>query len=218
MPAPCLAIEQDLAVADSGVGRQRILRRIRALAEVEHPNARTTAMRRLNLPFYADVDLIELTNPHWPQPAARLCFLEHAGVLHRLDGKPAPIHNVNKQADLRITAANVLAYLAFFCFFIRGDAGPFLVVDRLANRFLPRDVDRMALQRCFRPPRVIGQDHNGDWRASSLIYYAESLFFADFLVRLDGRVEMLDDWEIATHVGSQIDVPLSPSTARLPGR
>lgn len=213
MLAPHLVLEQDGCMAVEGAERQRVLRRVRSLERVEHPSVRSTAISRFDLPFYTDVDLFELKNPRWTNPAARLCFLGRGGSLSWLDGESSPIHAVNAKADLRITETNVLEYLAFFCFFVRGERGPFLIVDRLDNAFIPCGIDRATLEGVFRSPKIFGQDHNGDWRISALVYYADVVFFADFLVQLNGMIEMMDDWPVAEDLGDGVDAPLSATRA-----
>ena len=213
MPAPYLILEQKDRIAVEGKERQRVLRRVRSLERVEHPNARSTTISRIEFPFYTDVDLLELKNPRWANTAARLCFLNHGHSLSWLDGKSSPIHSVNAKADLRITETNVLEYLAFFCFFIRGERGPYLIVDRLDNMFIPGGIDRSTFERRFRSPKIFGQDHNGDWRVSALVYYADAIYFADFLVRLDGTIKMLDDWPVVANLGDEVDAPLSATRA-----
>lgn len=209
MSAPYLVLEQQGSTEVEKQERQQILERVQSLEQVEHPNAQSTTINRFELPFYSDVDLLVLKNDRWINPRARLCFLDHDGSLSWLDGRSPPIHLVNEKADLRITEANVLNYLSFFCFFVRGERGPFLIVDRLENPFIPDAADARTLENLFRPPKVQGQDHNGDWRVSALVYYADAVFFADFLVQLNGMVEMMEDWPVTADLGQEVDAPLS---------
>lgn len=216
--APLLVIEQDLRTDVAGSAAQQLLRQVRSLDRLELPPAKGTTIHRRTLPFYDDVTLLELRNPRWGTPGTRVVLLDHDGALNWLDGTSAPIHAINARTNLRITADNVLHYLSFFCFFTRGDGGPFLIVDRLENTLLPRDVDRTSLARCFRPPKILGQDASGDFPVSALVYYDDCVFHADFLVHLDGEVDMLDDGTVATKLGSRIDAPLSPQRPRAADR
>ena len=166
-------------------------------------------IRRFDLPFYTDVTLLELTNARWAGSDTRLCFLDRVGSLEWLDGTSPPIHAINAEADLRITETNVIQYLAFFCFFVRGEQGPFLIFDSLDNRFLPEGTDRSMLESVFRKPSVIGQDYNGDWRVSALVHYADAVFFASFVVYLSGMIEMMEDWPVKAELGHTVEAPLS---------
>jgi len=54
-----------------------------------------------------------------------------------------------------------------------------------------------------------GQDQNGDWRVSAVVYYSNAIFVADFLVHLSGMIDMVDDVPIAADLDDKVEAPLS---------
>ncbi|MBB3189198.1 ankyrin repeat domain-containing protein [Halomonas cerina] len=169
----------------------------------------TLDIRVFDLPFHPDVPLIELRPHSNSAGTGRLCFLLQGDTLHRLNGTSPPIHEVNGKEKPFIHEATVLHYLTFFCFFVRGEDGPFLIVDRPENSFLADLGERSSvIGNIFRPPRVWGKDNRGNWRVSSLVYYADAVFLANFRVQPVGKVEMIDDTPILTDLPDGIDAPL----------
>lgn len=166
-------------------------------------------VRIFDLPFYPDVQLAEL-RPTTPSAAGSLCFLLTDTQRHWLDTTSPPIHRVNGQSNLALDEKTVLEYLAFFCFFVRGDKGPFLVVDRLENSYLPGMGERAGeVADSFRPLRVWGRNEQGNWFVSGMVYYADALFVADFVVKPEGMIEMSEDWSLLQDLPGHVDAPLS---------
>ena len=172
--------------------------------------ARQTATEKFTLPFYKNTDLIVVTNPCWKKEALRICFLLRDDTLIRLPGLSAPIHEFNADIRFRAVKGSVREYLAFFCFFIRGEDGPFLVVDRLDNTFIPKSARTPEFDQTFRPVKLWGRDETGKWRASACIYYSNAMFFADFLIHQGGMVEMVDDLPVAVDLDGTVNAPLAP--------
>jgi len=204
-----LVLEQTPISEMKRARRERLFERIGDMADMPRLSSDTTVARRFALPFYTNVDLVELTDRNWLPAGGRLCFLKRGKDLVRLNGTSPPIHTMNAKADLVITRDSLLSYLAFFCFFVRGDEGPFFIVDRLDNPFLPDSSRGDTFAEVFRPPSIWGQDQNGDWRVSAVVYYSNAIFFADFLVHLSGMVEMVDDTPIAADLDDKVEAPLS---------
>lgn len=165
-------------------------------------------IRVFDLPFHPAVPLVDIC-PRSASATGRLCFLIHGGSLYRLNGTSPPIHEVNAKGVPDFKEETVLSYLAFFCFFVRGGDGPFLIVDRLENEFLPDLEDkRNEVAMVYRPPRVWGKDKKGNWLVSALVYYADAVFVADFCVQPGGMIEMLDDTPVAADLSARVDAPL----------
>lgn len=146
------------------------------------------------LPWYANVPLVRVVDPAWGD--ASIYFLQVNNRLVRLRGGSIPIHEVNTSAPLRLTAENVLEYLKFFCFFVRGDEGPFYLLERGDHPILTFEIDE-ATQDTFdalaQPPRYEGQNENDDFLCSAVVFYGAAIFEASFAVQPSGMVEMLDD-------------------------
>lgn len=116
-----------------------------------------------------------------------------------LDGASPPIHELNGKGALKLTADNALDYLKFFCANVWGDEGAFNVVDKQdledGNNFRRREVlagftDEQVKQ--VKEPLLKGEDEEG-YLVEATIQYAQGLFQANFRVRKDGMIEMLND-------------------------
>jgi hypothetical protein len=161
-----------------------------------------------DLPFHPNVPLIDIC-PRSASARGRLCFLIQSGSLCRLDGTSPPIHMVNAKEVPAFDEKAVLCYVAFFCFFVRGEDGPFLIVERLENRFLPDLANKSnKIADVYRAPRVWGKDGEGNWLISALVYYADAVFLCDFNVKPGGMIEMLDDAPVAVDLSSRVDALL----------
>ena len=165
-------------------------------------DSQITCWRR-QLPFYDDMFLLSLVCDDW-KDQTRVCFLEHAGGARlRLNGDSAPIHQANAEASLRLDEANVADYLSFFCFFVRGDAGPFYVLERKDDPLLPADFwsatkegrgEGPTPDALYRPPRLHRSDEaTSSFLLSTLIFYGNALFAADMKVFFRGNIEMIND-------------------------
>lgn len=174
-----------------------------------------------SLPMYEDVRLYSLTSGQW-EPGLRICYLERAGSLLRLSGTSSPIHELNSAAPIRISDANVLYYLSFFCFFVRGAEGPFYILHDMEDELLPRGFADITMRgepgarsprQLFRCPRLFGRE-NEKWRVSALVHYSNAVFHGDFLVHPGGMVEMLDDVPLLADLPCRIVAPLGTPARR----
>jgi len=208
MVEPLLIIEREPDEVLDEEGRHHALALIEDRALVDQLSDAAVVAKRFELAFYGDVTLLEWTSPDWPAQT-RVCFLEYGEQLLRLDGTSPPIHQVNASADLVLTEANVLDYLAFFCFFVRGTDGPFLVVDRQDHPMVPAVVRTPEFHAKFRAPQLFGRSRMGNFLASTTVYYSNALFVADFRVILTGMVEMADDAPVLADLAARVEVPLA---------
>jgi hypothetical protein len=169
------------------------------------------------LPMYTNVRLVCFTDDSW-EPGLRVCYLEMTDGLWRLVGKSPPIHEVNAKAPVRLTDDNVLYYLSFFCFFVRGEEGPFFIVHSLDDELLPpgfarvkstKAPDGFTPEELFRSPRVIGRGDGDVWRLSALVCYSNAVFLTDFLVSPTGMIEMAQDQALIADLPVRVTAPLS---------
>lgn len=158
------------------------------------------------LPFYPGLDLIRLTDPDWAPLGVCVYFIQRDGELYRLNGTSPPIHEVNAKNSLRLTEAVVGDYLRFFCFFVRGEDGPFLICEDPADPLIPTDAPGIA--EYAEPPRLFGVDEEGKFRLSATVLYGDGLFTADFLVDPTGMVRMVNDDKVMSDLPSKISAPL----------
>ena len=164
------------------------------------------------LPFYREAILIRVHDPMWVGGHPVIYYLSVKGKLFRLNGTSPPIHEVNNSGQACITQDNVLDYLRFFCFFVRGDEGPFYILEHIDDPLLPEGVEQTTwsiLDNTARPARVTGVNEKGYFLCEAVTFYANALFEANFAVHPDGMVEMLSDNPIAGELGARITAPIA---------
>lgn len=125
-----------------------------------------------------------------------------------LDGTSALIHQHNALhgVDLSTTALQH-SYLRFFCFFVRGENGPFEVLEdpaRLAGKAGREFAGKLKPLEALKEKPPKGKEKAGLHVAS--IHYGTSLFAARFALHATGMVEMLDDDLIGDDVGLDPDL------------
>jgi hypothetical protein len=174
--------------------------------------AQTTQVHWRMLPFYDSVALIRVKEPSWTNQAMYVYYLTDQGNLFRLNGTSPPIHEVNAKAPVKITEENVLEYLRFFCFFVRGEEGPFYVAESMADPSMPTDMDdttRSVIEGTIRPATFEGVNEQGHYLCDAVVFYSNALFIANFAVQPTGMIEMLDDEPIAADLPVKIDKPVA---------
>lgn len=174
------------------------------------PNTTEVAWRSLS--FYENVALIRVQDNTWPNKKLKIYYLTDAGELFRLNGTSPPIHDVNARAPIRVTEENVLDYLKFFCFFVRGEEGPFLIAESVDDHYMPQDMDpqtKSVIEGTVRPATFEGMNDQGFFLTSAVVYYSNALFIANFAVQPGGMIEMLDDEPIASDLSDRVDAPIS---------
>lgn len=171
-----------------------------------------TIIARRVLTFYDTVQMIRLRDPDWEPKSLFIYYLILDGKLFRLNGAAPPIHEVNKLAPVRIDEGNCLDYLQFFCFFVRGDEGPFLIVQSMEDELVPKQLDpplRTSLEKAIRPAVIKEKDAEGNIFVEATVYYSNAVFLADFKVIPGGMVEMRDDKPVLSDLPMKIDAPLT---------
>lgn len=144
-------------------------------------------------PMYKDVKLICINNTVWKNNL-KLFYLEHKDKLYRLNGTSPPIHEVNRNAKVNIDSDNVKYYLSFFGFFVRGEDGPFYIINDLDDTLLPDNLKMDgSFRRIYREPKYFGTDESGNFQMSALTFYSNAIFHTDYLIHPDGTVEMVCD-------------------------
>ncbi len=204
--APFLGLERDETARAADETETAVLRRD---WKEEWGDIDALDLRVFDLPFYPNVPLIELQPRSASSAVGRLYFLIQDNKLFRLNGTSSPIHEVNNLEPPVLTEETSLQYLAFFCFFVRGDEGPFLIVDRAENCFLPDFGERREdIADVLRAPKVWGRNEEGYWLVSSLVYYPDAVFFANFNIQPSGMVEMISDTPILKDLPAGVPAPV----------
>lgn len=126
-------------------------------------------------------------------PAAIHSFVYGPDGFTPLDGTSPAIHSHNSRHGIDLsTEALQHDYLRFFCYFVRGELGPFEIVtdaSRLrgdAGADLGRHVVELA-------PTTVEDDKPDRPTYKASIVYGDKLFNAVFALHQHGMIEMLDD-------------------------
>jgi len=172
----------------------------------------TTMVAWRALPFYEQVVLIRLRDKTWTPENLDIYYLVNQGNLTRLDGTSPPIHQTNADAPVRINDDNVLDYLRFFCFFVRGEDGPFLVAESMDTHGMPLEMDdatRRVIEGTIRPATFEGKNAEGYWLCDAIVFYSNALFFSNFAVQPTGMIEMTDDDPLAQDLPVKVSCPIA---------
>ncbi len=172
----------------------------------------TTQVSWRPLPFYDQVVLIRVRDSAWTPRSINIYYLTMQGNLYRLNGTSPPIHEVNAQAPIKITEENVLEYLRFFCFFVRGEEGPFLIAESMDDPDIPKNMDaqtRAVMEGVLRPSTYEGRNEKGEFLCDGVVFYSNALFLANFSVQPGGMIEMLNDEPVAGDLPIRVDVPVA---------
>ncbi|MDH5722478.1 MAG: hypothetical protein OEY94_04040 [Alphaproteobacteria bacterium] len=165
------------------------------------------------LPFYETVALIRVKDPNWVNKKMCIYYLTDQGNLFRLNGTSPPIHEVNNKGPIKLNEDNILEYLRFFCFFVRGDEGPFYVAEDMSDPNIPvsemNDTTRSVVEGTIRPASYEGMNNQGHFLCDAVVYYSNALFIANFAVQPSGMIEMLNDEPIAGDLSSKVDTPIA---------
>lgn len=123
-----------------------------------------------------------------------------------LSGISMPIHEHNALHGLDIsTIEKCKSYLRFFCFFIRGDMGPFELHESSGALDILTGFDEQkqrSIKSALRPIEVSKtvETKEGSRAFRGCVFYADQLFESDFLIEPQGRIEMLNDSVVAEGV------------------
>lgn len=190
-----------------------IEKRIEALgsspAATNDRNIQTTS-----LPFYnkETVRLVRVKSPSWNQ-AVTVYYLEYDDRLYELNGSSPPIHDINNKTKISLTSANLLDYLRFFCFFVRGDEGPFIIAEGLNQTEIPAGLnaeERNRLREVLRPASYNGYVRSTQtFYAMASVYYSNAIFLCDFEIKKSGFILMVNDLPVVSDLSSKVNQPIS---------
>jgi formylglycine-generating enzyme len=176
-----------------------------------------TVIEQVTPPWYVDVRLLRLTDASWSRTGLAIYYLCNNELdLYRLNGTSPPIHEVNAKTPIQLDESNVLAYLKFFCFFVRGEEGPFYLLESADDPAIGPDTHGTALSVLQDAAREAtfsatgdGEDGYVGYLCDGVVWYGEQLFHANFVVQPNGMIEMLNDESIAGDLGSRPQAPLA---------
>ena len=189
-----------------------LVKQIEPIDGKHHLNLETLQGFQRTLPWYDGVRLINLRDKSHESPRLRFYYLKSDTGLFRLNGTSPPIHKVNSKTPIKLQPQYVADYLRFFCFFVRGEAGPFYFCEDAADPLIPGAKDeklRSVIEATARPMSYEGTDTLGKFLVDGVVFYSNAIFIANFAVQPTGMVEMLNDEPIAADLPFKIDAPLS---------
>ena len=170
--------------------------------------AESTQVHWRMLPFYESIALIRVHDPNWVNKKLNIYYLTDQGNLFRLNGTSPPIHEVNAKAPVKVNEENVLEYLRFFCYFVRGEEGPFYIAESMEDPNMPTEMDdttRSVIEGTIRDASFEGMNEQSHFLCDAVVFYSNALFIANFAVQPTGMIEMLDDEPIAADLPVKVD-------------
>lgn len=204
--------DDDLWNAVSDTEKQGFFDKVGTVDGKHSPSIETTEIHWRQLPFYKTVALIRLRDPNWDPENIGIYYLTNKGELTRLDGTSPPIHMTNAEAPIKVTEENVLDYLRFFCFFVRGEEGPFLISETMDTYGMPQDLDegtRKAIEGVLRPATYEGKNDDGHFLCDAIVFYSNALFLSNFAIQQSGMIEMTEDDPLVTDLPVRVEEPVS---------
>lgn len=162
------------------------------------------------LPFYPRKKIVRARHSSNGRTRPTFYFLASGRTLSRLDGTSPPIHAFNKD-HLKLTSETARRYLHFFCFFARGEDGPFFILEDpdaplLSNNFEEEDRSKV---RDFAMPVITRGTSEGQFRFLGRVFYSNAIFAAYFRVEESGMIEMEEDIPVAAELSGGVDMPIS---------
>ena len=196
--------------AVEGEEKVGFLEQINPIGGKHKVSPQTAQVHWRNIPFYNGLAMIRVVDSLWPNKKLRIYYLTEQGNLYRLNGTSPPIHEVNNKGFVTVTEENVLDYLRFFCFFVRGEEGPFLISEDANDPLLPEmdEATKNAFANVLRPASYEGKDEKGNFRCDAVVFYSNALFLANFSIQPTGMIEMLDDEPILADLPIRVDQPV----------
>ena len=174
-----------------------LLKQINSVQDKHVASPTSATVEWCHLTFYKSVTLVRVNDSAWAPNIGPFWFLAKDNKTMLLDGSSTPIHDANAADSVKLTEKTALDYLFFFCYFVHGDDGPFLIVEDLNHPALDRnkldDSLRKEVEGKLRRATFEGKTPGGALRASATVLYGTVLFFAQFSMEENGEIEMTDD-------------------------
>ena len=204
--------DDDLWHVVSPAEKKGFFDKVGIIDDKHQPSPETTDVHWRQLPFYKQVALVRLRDPNWDPHNLGIYYLTNKGELTRLDGTSPPIHMINAEAPIKVTEDNVLDYLRFFCFFVRGEEGPFLISETMDSFGMPQTMDdtsRKAIEGVLRPASYEGKNAEGHFLCDAIVFYSNALFLSNFAIQPSGMIEMMEDDPLVTDLPVRVEQPVT---------
>lgn len=161
--------------------------------EISKFDTASAQVMSLLLPFYEDIDLVEISDPQ-TIPAKKTSILYHKvnKEIWVLNGKNDPIYEVNKKYPVILDDIVVSLYVQFFFAYVRGRHGRFHLINSVSEikwREEPTKAAKQSLGKMISPLAILETDKE-QWRLISSMVFKDSLFESEIIVKIDGSVQM----------------------------
>ncbi|MEO6432276.1 MAG: hypothetical protein ABIO50_11075 [Nitrosospira sp.] len=157
------------------------------------PQYRVIEACKAPLSFYSNWVLVEVLLQLEEDRKAIIAFLKYQSDTRiesiLLGGQSTPIHLLNGRGTLKLDSAPMVRdYLRFFCAYVWGEEGAFLIIEAeeaLGGARLSTPVEFAEVS--------VTKDEGKGWICIAMIRYANKLYRTKLHVNPDGNVEMTDD-------------------------
>ena len=149
--------------------------------------------------FYPGSALLRVGNKK--DPKEKYWFVGTKGEFAYLQGTYDEIATLNKAKPLGLIPTTVNDYLKFFCYFIRGEDGPFVIIenyDDIIWEKAPSEDVAEKIKEHLKPVVIEQKTSNNSYMMTATLLYGDSLFITSFNVYPDGRVEMTGDKQLVS--------------------
>ena len=187
----------------SGTERRDEIARLRSAGIIDRLGARDVQrLRRIEIDFYERTTLFELEIARANRPRGIYTYIRRANRLVTIDGRSAPISELNATAPIQIdTLSRAIAYLRFFMAAYQGqEGGTFRLVDTGTDvSWLPTaaDYDRNSIGSQIHP-MSLRQSSAGGWEAVAFAQHRGAIYRATLWLKPDGAVQVLKEETIGT--------------------
>lgn len=195
----------------TGAELEGFLSQINPIDGIHRVNPDTTKVAWRSIPFYEGIALIRVTDPSFVPSKLKVFYLAKEDKLYRLNGQSLPIHQMNELAPCSLNEDNILDYVRFFCYFVRGEDGPFLVCEDIQDPCIPKGDAKThaAIAGVVREANYQGKNEAGHYMVDAIIFYGNALFLSNFEIQPSGMIEMLNDEPMTSDLDVRPDLPVA---------
>lgn len=154
-----------------------------------------TSVTYIDLPFYAEYQLVELTDNSGDTPLVRRALYK-AGDVQLLNWTNGPIYSTNEKAPLILTNDTAADYVRFFFNYVKGRHGRFVIVEtpeEIVWQSAPPEKAKEALSKMIVKLEVGSVADNGTMTMLSFMVFKDSLFKANVQIQRDGIISLTDE-------------------------
>lgn len=177
-----------------------------AASMVPKDSSKIVHIRRTDLPFYRDGQLLDVefiaTQGNY---VIKSYLTSPSQKPYLLNGTSPPIHEANTKLPIDIqTSEDAAAYLRFFTTYVQGKDGSFQLVETLdelpwSEGVIPQRY--IGVADLLRPVALWADPEKKDrWFATATVNYGDTIFHAKFTVFKTGLIQMDDDVPVAENL------------------